>query len=62
MKALSVMNVVLCLILIAGVGVADPPITIRVNNMTLRSVLNHLAIISKIKWELKDEAICLCRS
>lgn len=35
----------------------DPLVTIRVNSMRLRNVLNWIAKLSKTKWELKDEAI-----
>lgn len=35
----------------------DPFITIRVNNMTLRSTLNWIATLSGTKWGLKDQAV-----
>ncbi len=39
----------------------DPLITIRVNSMTLRNVLNWIADLSRTRWGLKDEAVYFSR-
>lgn len=39
----------------------DPLITIRVNSMTLRNVLNWIATLSRTRWGLKDEAVYFSR-